>query len=372
MSIDAIGFSGRSVRARSALGARAAPVVFGGLVSLLVGVAGCGSSSSTREPDPTPPGVVLEWGDPSLQNLNWGPEANLTLFFPGYTNWQWLSGVPGYPHPSRAREAAQASHAGAGGVNAGTSCATCHTPAILETYGNRIVDLVDGPYSKMGSVRVTARAAYDASNFYLRLQHQSQRTGSPSLTHQTFRFNGTAWGVQGTPRDFEAGRISDTQLPANGRFDYEDRVAVMLNPTGNAIPAAPGHPGGFNEFGCFLACHSSQRNMPEAPVLADVQAHPYLGTGTAGLRADDIRHYLLESRTAYDGIDGNWSDIAAGYSQAGQRAAGRFIDLWQARIARSAPVGHATNDYVMEYRHSGVGGVDPFFDSRPDNNLAAA
>jgi hypothetical protein len=318
------------------------------------------------------PPVVLTWGAESLEDLDWGEPHELRLFFPGYANWQWLTDeLPEtYPHPSRAHEAALATHAGAAGVNSGTACASCHSStAQLETFGGRIVDLVDDSYAKEGIKDVTLYAAYDDTHFYLRVEYQSQRTSSPSTTHQTFRFDGSSWGAQGGPRDFESGRISEDDLPANGRFDYEDRVALMLNPTDNNIRATPGHAGGFNEFGCWQTCHSPLRRQPLEPDPSDVLLNPYLG---GILAQSDIRHYLLGTRDAYDGVDGNWGDIDATYSPEADRAAGYFLDLWQARMARSVPVGHATNDYIMEYRHSNVGGVDPFTDSRPDNNLAGA
>jgi hypothetical protein len=323
-----------------------------------------GAAMLIRSLDITPPTpTALMWGDPSLEDIDFGDELDVTVFFPGYANWQWLAGVEGYPHPSRAHEAVQMTHFGAAGVRAGTPCASCHNDAALRTFGERIVDLVDDQYQKEGYKTLTASAAHDATNFYLKVTYESQRTVSPPLTHQTYRFDGTSWGTRGVPRDFEAGRISEQDLAPNGRFDYEDRLAVMLNPIAENIPATDDNPGGFNEFGCFITCHSSLRNQPERPSAAEVQAHPYLGVG--GLGVSDIRHYLLDSRTAQDGIDGNWADIEEDYDQAGQRQAGRFVDLWQARVARSAPIGYASNDYIMEYRHSGVGGVNPWLGQDP-------
>jgi hypothetical protein len=349
------------------------------LVPLLMAAAmmeGCLSSSSSDRADPIDPvdpvgPVQVSFGDEGLDALNWGPDLEVTAFFPGHANWQWLTDVNGYSHDARAHEVGN-SHFGESGVNAGLSCGSvgCHsaaeagrTPADL---GERLVDLKKGDYEKPGHKIATVNAAYDSEFFYLRVEYESN-TISPSLTHQMFRYEAGAGfvGNVGQPRDFEADRINDDDLVGNQFYNYEDRIAVMHNPT--AQGGDVGHAAGvnFNNQGCFIACHSSMRNQPEQ-VLKD-------GDNFDGLpfaAESDIRHYLLATRDldGANAVSGFWNEMADGYDRTAYRGDGTFLDLWQGRVARSMPMGHASNDYVIDYRLSGVDGTNNWFDNRFSDN----
>jgi hypothetical protein len=87
--------------------------------------------------------------------------------------------------------------------------------------------------------------------------------------------------------------------------------------------------------------------MPRAPNAAAVKAHPYWGD--AGRKRDDIRKYLLITRTRQDEA-GAWDQIKSPDELSRLRRDGRFLDLWQWRAARSNPVGHAGDDWVFDYR----------------------
>lgn len=352
------------------------------LVPLLMAGAmlgGCFPSSSSDtvvdavpddDGDTVTPSGSVSFGNEALDALAWGPDLQVTAFFPGYANWQWLTSVPGYTHDARAHEAGSA-HAGASGVNSGLACTACHggfAPAEAEL-GAALVDLESDAYQKPGSKVATLNAAYDSQFFYLRVRYQSS-TQSPTITHEMFRYDGTAGFLKaGGPRDFETGVIDEGDLAEGTFFNYEDRVAVMHNPSADG--AAVGHAAGvsFNNQGCFIACHSTMRNQAEEVLKS--------GTNFDGLpfaAESDVRHYLLATRDTAGGMHmttGHWDEMAPGYDRAASRTAGTFLDLWQARVARSVPMGHASNDYVIDYRLSGNGGTNNWFDNRPQDYAAA-
>jgi hypothetical protein len=230
------------------------------------------------------------------------------------------------------------------------------------------VDLTRGDYAKPGYKIATVNAAYDSEFFYLRVQYESD-TQSPSISHQMFRYDGdTGFKSAGVPRDFEADRITEADLAAGQFFNYEDRVAVMLNPVADGALVGHGAGVNFNDQGCFLACHNGMRNTPDrvSKVGDNFDGLPFAAES-------DVRHYLLATRdTGGDNaIVGHWNEIADGYDRATYREERVFLDLWQARAARSVPMGHASNDYVIDYRLSGAGGDNNWFDNRPQDYAAA-
>jgi hypothetical protein len=87
--------------------------------------------------------------------------------------------------------------------------------------------------------------------------------------------------------------------------------------------------------------------MPKEPSRAALKAHPYWGD--AGKKRDDIRKYLLITRTAQDEA-GAWDKVKSPAELEKLKKAGKFLDLWQWRAARSNPVGHAGDDWVFDYR----------------------
>jgi hypothetical protein len=68
---------------------------------------------------------------------------------------------------------------------------------------------------------------------------------------------------------------------------------------------------------------------------------------------------LLISRTAQDDA-GAWDKVKPAADLDKLKAAGKFLDLWQWRAARSNAVGYASDDWVLEYRN-GDAGRSPFF-----------
>ncbi|MGF7186964.1 hypothetical protein GGQ84_003113 [Desulfitispora alkaliphila] len=265
---------------------------------------------------------------------DWGevPVSEMTVFYPGQSSWQYL---------------VSEEHPGAGAMEGGASCSSCHQGQ-EERLGESLVNhdaLEDDPIEgKEPHKELLAQAAYDDENFYLKLQWESER---PGISHQLWRYNGEDWERDGGPRpDVD----SDGNIPS-----YEDRVTMLF--TDQDIPAYDGADIGWNEAGCFITCHDSMRAMPEAPSREEVVAHPYLGE--EGLNRSDIRKYLLATRTDYEGEGAGWDNVKPESEIEAMYQEGMFLDLWQFRGNRSAPIQYASDDYVLEYRF-GDDGEGPF------------
>ena len=320
---------------------------------------GHGSMDSPVDFMAPPPGHDVE----PLRDLQFGPTEKVTAFFPAQANLQWLSAdVEDYGHPV-AGEGTSSTHPG-GALTA--ACADCHVETDTAPHprqlGERLVDTSAGVAGKRPWVDVDLRAAFDDDYFYLQASWQSDRP-RPGITHQSFQLLDGQWQRNTTGKDSHLQGVDD--LGDNEFFDYEDRFAVMVAPEGQDIRAFGDEGPSFDEIGCAVGCHASMRNMPELPDADEVAAHPYLGD--EGLGENDIRHYLLHTRDAEDRYrpDGAWASIDADYDAGADLDDGNHLDLWQYRDARSAPMYGASNDYVMEYRHSGAGGENYWFNQNP-------
>lgn len=325
-----------------------------------------GPQGSQGGPGPTAAGA-LDYSNPPaghpvtpLPDLDWGPASTVIAFFPAQANLQWLAGVDGYNHPVGGEDSL-AVHPGAAAVRGGQACATCHMTTVDEKeLGETLVATAAGVPGKEPWKEATVRAAFDDDNLYLQASWDTQQP-RPGITHGTFQWSGGAWSRVTNTRT--ESRSTPADLGEEEFFSYEDRFAVQLSPNGDDIFAFGDSGPTFNEVGCFAACHSSMRDMPEAPSSEEVRAHPYLGDTGSG--QSDLRHYLLGTRTSQDGADGNWGDIAKDYNQDADLAAGAYIDLWQFRGARSAPMFGASNDFILDYRFSGEGGDNSWFNQDP-------
>ena len=299
-----------------------------------------------------------------LGQVDFGPTSTVTTFFPGQANLQWLSeDVEDYDHPVAGDGSAE-SHAGG---HLPTACANCHDgdgTAGPRELGESLVNAEKGVDGKSGWVDVDINAAFDDDYLYLQASWASQQP-RPGITHQSFQYIEGDWEQNTNPKDSELNDPDD--LGDDEFFDYEDRFAVMMAPEGADIHAFGDEGPTFDEAGCFAACHSGLRNMPELPTAEEVQQNDYLGDD--GLGRSDIRHYLLGTRDAEDryDADGAWASIDGDYDAQADRDAENFLDLWQYRGARSAAMYGASNDYVMEYRHSGEGGDNYWFNQDPSD-----
>jgi len=259
------------------------------------------------------------------------PAKTVTLFYPGQTSWEHLT---------------SAAHPGAQAIDAG--CATCHTGqekalgAKLVQAGPRETDPIAG---KAPSVDLTVRAAYDAEFVYFQFRWA---TKVPHAMHTLWRYDGKQWVAWGGPKP----DATKKGIPPS----YEDRLAILLDDPNN-VTAYDGSGATFSQVGCWMTCHNSMRAMPGDVPRKAIDPHPYWGA--QGRRVGDIRKYLLITRTTRDDA-GAWDKVKPAADLNKLKSAGKFLDLWQWRAARSNAVGYASDDWVLEYRN-GDAGRSPFF-----------
>jgi hypothetical protein len=262
------------------------------------------------------------------------PAKTVTLFYPGQASWEYLTSN---------------AHPGAGAMENG--CAACHTGqekqlgASLVKAGPREKDPIAG---KSPTVDLSVRAAYDAEYVYFQFRWA---TDKPSPLHTLWRFDGKQWVSWGGPKP----DATKKGVPPS----YEDRLTVIFDEPNN-VPAFDGSKMTFSQVGCWMTCHNSMRAMPQDVPRKAIEPHPYWGT--QGRKVGDIRKYLLVTRTAQDAA-GAWDKVKPVAELNALKAAGKFLDLWQWRAGRSAAVGYASDDWVMEYRNTDAG-RSPFF-NRP-------
>jgi hypothetical protein len=245
------------------------------------------------------------------------PTKTVKLFYPGQSTYQWLRS----PEHKRAyRKTIE-----------GDSCVSCHEEE-EEEIGNKIAagETLEPANlaGKQGVIDLKVQAAYDDKNIYWRFQWKT-KNNFPGRAHPHLRFDGKEWKQYGYPRLHK--RVQSGEQPAI----YEDRLSVMTDD--GSVPM-------FAEQGCWLTCHTSERNMPDVVGKAQVKAHPYLGKR---LKKKDVRKYLPVSRTD---AEPSWDKVKSPEEIAKIKAAGGFVDLMQWRAHRSNPVGMADDGYVLEYR----------------------
>jgi hypothetical protein len=255
----------------------------------------------------------------------------VTLFYPGQASWEFLT---------------SSAHPGAQAVEAG--CITCHAGQ-ENTLGARLVQAgpreSDPIVGKAPTIDLTVRAAYDAEFAYFQFRWASK---VPHAMHTLWRYDGKQWVAWGGPKP----DATKKGLPPS----YEDRLAILLDEPDN-VPAFDGSKATFSQVGCWMTCHNSMRAMPADVPRKAIDPHPYWGT--KGRRVGDIRKYLLISRTTQDDA-GAWDKVKVAADLNKLKSAGKFLDLWQWRAARSNAVGYASDDWVLEYRN-GDAGRAPFF-----------
>lgn len=255
------------------------------------------------------------------------PSTEITLFYPGQASYQWLQGA--------------AHKNGAAAVRRGKPCVECHVDEEADI-GNRIVSgetLEPTPIAgKPGTLQLRVQAAYDEEYFYIKASWPTHLKEAGAF-HNYKALKGGKWVTYGSNR-------TDKEVKAGtARVSYEDRFNLMLGDnTGNVA--------GFRERGCWVTCHNSMRDMPNEPTGAQIKAHPILGD--AGMKKNDIRKYLSETRSAMDDA-GGWDKVKSREELDALKARGVYLDLWQARAYRSIPVGKADDSHVFQYRNFDAG-----------------
>jgi hypothetical protein len=270
--------------------------------------------------------------DPTLaadpRTIDWQaiPAKSITLFYPGESTYDWLTG---------------GGHKGARSVKQGKSCVSCHDADEKDLGGT----LVKGgkaeptPISgKNGLIDLAVQAAHDAEYVYLRFQWKTNMSREGRM-HDYVRFDGKQWKWYGHDRNDKSVR-SGEQPPL-----YEDRFSIMIDD--GKVPR-------FAQQGCWLTCHDGMRDTRNQVVGDRVKKHPLIGD--AGLKESDIRKYLAQTRTD---PAASWDKTRSKEEIAKLKSEGVFLDLMQWRAARSAPVGMADDGYVLEYRNFDSG-KNPF------------
>lgn len=257
--------------------------------------------------------------DPATIDWSKVPTANLTLFYPGQSSYEWLRG---------------SNHPGAKVVANGGACLACHNGK-EKAMGEKIVK--GGPLEpvpvkgKVGTVDLQFQAAYDAKNAYLRFQWKSQMP-DPGTEHQYLRFDGHEWKVYGFPKLDKV--VQEGKQPGI----YESRMTVMIDD--GKVP-------NYAQQGCWLTCHDGQRDMPKQFTSDEVKSNALL----TAIKKGDVRKYLPATRND----PGDWKSGKSLDEVNAIKASGGFVDLIQWRAHRSHGVGMADDGYVLEFRNSDAG-----------------
>ncbi|OFW44598.1 MAG: hypothetical protein A3J29_22150 [Acidobacteria bacterium RIFCSPLOWO2_12_FULL_67_14b] len=247
--------------------------------------------------------------DPAKINWSKVPATTVPLFYPGQSSYEWLRSDK---------------HPGAQGVQANLPCAGCHEGQ-QKKLGAKVVKggaLEPTPVKGKDAYKeLKVQAAYDDQNAYLRFQWKTNAR-RPGIEYPYYRFDGKEWKVYGEPRLNKAVR-EGKQPPI-----YEDRLTLMIDD--GKVPV-------FAAQGCWLTCHTGERDMPGEASKADAQKV---------LKRNDVRKYLPLTRTN----PSDWTTVKSDEELAKLKAEGGFVDLVQWRAHRSNPVGGADDGFVLQYR----------------------
>ncbi|MDO8445165.1 MAG: ethylbenzene dehydrogenase-related protein [Deltaproteobacteria bacterium] len=223
--------------------------------------------------------AVLLFPLTSPAEVNWDTVSakKVPLFYPGMTSWEFLTG---------------SEHASGANAVSGLekSCQDCHVKGDrvdifaddimkgkLRRKSREIPFEPEPPQGITPFITLELQAAYDATDFYLRLKW-------PSPKGVSFK----------NPADVSRG--------------FYDRVAVQLN----------GNLRSFSRAGCFMSCHDDVSYMPDAPSEEEVMANPFY----AKQRRKDVRLYAYVTRNR------GWSDLKSEKEMDKYLKAGAIIDLW--------------------------------------------
>ena len=257
--------------------------------------------------------------DPATLDWSKVPTTTVTLFYPGQSSYEWLRG---------------SAHPGAGAVQGGAACLTCHKGQ-EKAKGDKLVK--SGPLEptpvkgKNGWVDLRVQVAYDETNAFFRFQWKT-KNNYPGTEHQYLRYDGHEWKVYGYPKLDKP--VQEGKQPGI----YEDRMTMMIDD--GKVP-------GFDKQGCWLTCHDGSRDMGKQFTKDQVAANALL----QAIKKGDVRKYLPATRN-------DPSDWKTGKSMEEInkiKAEGGFVDLIQWRAHRSNAVGMADDGYVLEFRNSDAG-----------------
>ncbi len=262
------------------------------------------------------------------QAIDWNkiPATKVALFYPGQSSYQWLRSEA---HAGAAKETAR-----------GDACTSCHDdPKEEQRQGAKILrgDHPLEPHAavlkgKNGHIDMTVQAAYDDKNAYLRFQYKTNNPNHPGNDYPGYRFDGKEWKAYGGMR------LNKNVLAGKTGVVYENRVNIMLDD--GKVP-------GFAQQGCWLTCHTGERDMPKEPTKAEVEANALM----QAIKKSDVRKFIPGTRT--NPMD--WSTGKSLEEIAKMKANGEFLELMQWRSHRSDKVGAADDGFVLEYRNFDAG-----------------
>lgn len=213
--------------------------------------------------------------------VNWDtvPAKKVQLFYPGMASWEYLVGKD---HPTgadavaRGEKGCQDCHLKDGVVNI---LADDIIKGKLRMKGRGIALEPVPPMGLAGFNEMEIQAAYDSTNFYLRLKWQSP----------------------------EGAGFKDPSLDSKG---LSDRVAIQVN----------GNLKSFNKAGCFITCHNDMSHMIDSPTDSEVTAFPFYSRQ----KRRDVRHYAYFTRSR------GWSGLKPEQDMERYLKSGGFMDLWVA------------------------------------------
>ncbi|QSX29367.1 hypothetical protein JYB88_14305 [Shewanella cyperi] len=202
------------------------------------------------------PALALDWAA--------APVKEVPMFYAGQTGMEWMYDKKAHDGAARFEKR-------------GMHCLECHTGDEKKFGPNQVGGKTDtDPFpGRTPFVNARVQAAFDAGNFYLRVQ---------------------------VPKTAAGGKVMDSK--------YLQKLTVMLDDGG--VPE-------FAQGGCWAVCHQDSTAMPEA----------------AGR---EITKYLAGSRKEIQKRIGGGTDFVADGDLAGLMAKGYFLEYWQARFNTAADV----------------------------------
>ncbi len=176
-----------------------------------------------------------------------------------------------------------------------------------------------------------AAVLYNDDDVQFRLRFQ---TDSPSWYHRYWIYEDGEWKLAHQSNIYEM--QGEVTL-------YEDRISIAIDD--GSVPE-------YDTYGGYLVARSGTRSYPDEIPAEQVLTSP---VGERGY-GDDVRKYIGESRDPdTKGSERFWAAMKSEEELDQLREGGVFINTWQWRAHRSAPIGYADQGYVLEYRNSGEG-----------------
>jgi hypothetical protein len=220
------------------------------------------------------------------------PAKTITVFYPGVASIEWTQ--------------IGTEHGGARALRKGETCASCHHDEAAEmgkkmVTGQKLEPDAAAVKGKAPAIPVSVRAAYDATNLYLRFQWKQPPAG------------------------------------AGKKFDEKNvtKVGVMLDDNKVEYGALGG---------CWASCHHDLRTMPDV----DPNAAKHTRAKELDIRSNGPTKYLKESRTALELKAkplGGWDKARSEAEYGALLKEGKFLELWQWRSGEPPRAG-----YVLESR----------------------